>query len=152
MFAAAYLVRVGLQDGLDFGGIDPMPGAFGDHDPSRWRVASCIVWKYVGTSLLLGWLVLRRTGRFSRHVIALVTVLAVGRELVLALTLFSSRDSLRSSLRVFSDLPCAAATALAALIGLFVVARSSSPARALAQLPARASGAEPRLGVSLDTR
>ena len=124
LFATVFLVRVGLQDGLDFTGIDPMAGAFGDHDPSPWRVGACIVWKYVGTSILLGWLLLRRTGTFARDVMVLSALLAVGRVGVLTITLLGSRASFWSSMRLFSDLPCAAVAVIGALLGLVALSRS----------------------------
>ena len=53
MFSSAYLLRVGLQGGLDLGNIDYGVGSFGNPGVGQGRLLGAQIWKYAAATMLL---------------------------------------------------------------------------------------------------
>ena len=118
-FAVMFLVRVGLQGGLDLGNIDYGTGGFGDPNVSQLRLGIASVWKYAAADLLLLGVFYRRLPRDLLSPVAVgVTVVLATRLAVLALILYTCRSSYWTAFRSVSD---AAPTLVAAPISAMVL-------------------------------
>jgi hypothetical protein len=122
VFGLAYALRMGLQDGLEFGGMDWRAGAFADPHVSATVVGVALVYKYaLGLALVLVAFVGRWSLAHELPLIVAVVACFVVRALALALMLFIAGNSYWTALRVIGDLPTAMAMGLGALLALALV-------------------------------
>jgi hypothetical protein len=148
VFALAYVLRLGIQDGLDFGGMDWQAGAFADPNVSATVVGVGLVYKYA----LALWLLLTALGGLlspwhERALLIAISVCLIVRALALALMFLLAGNSYWTALRVLGDLPTALAMTLGALLAL-----SAALLRARRRLEVRAQlvpAAPPRVGETL---
>jgi len=106
LVAASYLVRIGVQRGLDFPTIDWGAGKFDEPAPGQLRLALVIAWKFVAPFLLLVWLLVRGLSpEMRRGVLVSSSIVLVLRGATMTLTLFLARSSFWTSYRMLSDLP-----------------------------------------------
>ncbi|MFO0659202.1 MAG: alkaline phosphatase family protein [Polyangiaceae bacterium] len=135
LFGIGFLLRMGLQAGLDFAGMDLGAGVWGDEQPSQLRIGLCITWKYIVTALLVLVCFLRELPTQLRRDVLVVSLLAwVGRAAVHSCVLLYCRASFWTSLRVLSDL------APVLLTGLIVMAMLAREAWVTGSTPERAAG------------
>jgi hypothetical protein len=119
LFAAAFLARVGVQQGLDFDTLDFKAGSFGGPGASELLTGLCMGWKFVAVDLLLLGATLAPLGAaLRRRVAGLLAVAAAARTGMLACMIFACSSSYWSSLRALSDFPGAALLAVAASLVL----------------------------------
>lgn len=122
-FGLVFVQRLGIQNELDFGGMDLQAGAFGDTRVSPAVIGVAIGYKYCLASLLALAALVTPLARALRD--ALVPALAiafVARSAMLVLFLFLCGSSYWTGLRVMADVPfpfLATLAALALWIGLF---------------------------------
>jgi hypothetical protein len=119
LFSTLYLVRVGLQGGLDLTNIDYGASAFGDPEVSQLRLALGAIWKYgAAFVLLMGALLLPLTSTLRRSIALLFVVVVSVRMAVLAWILYTCRSSYWTALRTFADTP---STLIASVFAAFVL-------------------------------
>jgi hypothetical protein len=118
-FALAYALRMGIQDGLEFGGLDFHAGAFSAPDVSATLVGSALVYKYaLGLLILLAALRPPETRPEPWRLPAALALCFVARGVALALMFFLGGNSYWTALRVLGDLPTALAMGLGAVLAL----------------------------------
>jgi hypothetical protein len=116
LFAFIFLLRIGVQTSLDFGGMDWRAAAFDDVQTPLWTIVSGIAWKHISVMVLLAATLLAPFGRrFAARVVAALLGAFALRSVTLVLMLLLCRTSYWTMLRVISDLPHA-------LMGLLVAA------------------------------
>lgn len=116
-FALCFLVRVGMQDGVEFGGIDWTAGAF--HDPlvSPWVVGAALVAKYAFAAFLVGFCLAGSLDAERRTLLCRALSLCfVARAVALAAMFFVAGGSYWTALRVLGDLPAALAMGLGTIV------------------------------------
>lgn len=130
LFAAVFLVRVGLQGGLDLGNIDYGAGSFGHPDVSQVQVFGSAFWKYASATILVLAVGLRPLPASLRNAVALAFVVAwLLRSVTVIAILFLCRSSFWSAMRSLSDSPTALViTAASALVLLLLGWKASSAA------------------------
>lgn len=105
LFGIGFLLRMGLQGGLDFANMDLGAGVWGDEQPSQIRIGLCIAWKYIVAALMMLFCFLRKLPAQLRRDVLVINVIAwVGRAAAHACVLLYCRSSFWTSLRVLSDL------------------------------------------------
>jgi hypothetical protein len=115
LFCLSFLVRVGLQRGLDFPSMDFGAGSFGDPGASSFRIGAALTWKYVAGELVLIVVFLwRASARDRRCVLLSFAALSAIRGAAIASMLFVGRGSYWTAFRTLSDQAPALCTAAAA--------------------------------------
>jgi hypothetical protein len=118
-FALTYALRLGIQDGVDFGGMDWHAGAFADPNVSATVVGAALVYKYVlATLIVLVAAFARLPPAHEQPLLIAVAVCFIVRALALSLMFFIAGNSYWTATRVLGDLPTALAMSLAALLAL----------------------------------
>ena len=131
-FALCFLVRVGMQDGVEFGGIDWGAGAFRDPLVSPWLVGAALVGKYALAAFLIGFSLSASLEPALRSIVCRgLSLCFVARALALAAMFFVAGGSFWTALRVLGDLPTALAMGLGAVV-LLTWAQIDAPAEAAA--------------------
>jgi hypothetical protein len=72
LFALIFLLRIGVQSSLDFGGMDWRAAAFDDAETPVWTITAGIAWKHISVMILLAATVVAPLGRAMRDRIAAV--------------------------------------------------------------------------------
>lgn len=125
-FAVAYALRFGIQDGIDFGGMDFHAGAFAAPDVSATLIGSALLYKYaLGAFLVLFALCPRWPDAGSTALPIAFVACFVARGLSLALMFFVGGNSYWTALRVLGDLPTALAMGFGAVFALGVLSLRS---------------------------
>lgn len=129
-FGLVFLQRLGIQNELDFGGMDLQAGAFGDAHVSPAVIGVAIGYKYCLASLLvLAGLVAPLAHPLRDALLPALTITFVARSAMLVLFLFLCGSSYWTGLRVMADVPfpfLAALAMLALWIGIVLVQPASS--------------------------
>lgn len=116
-FGLVFLQRLGIQNELDFGGLDLAAGAFGDPHVSEAVIGVALGYKYLlGATLVLGALVAPLDARVQGELAPALAVTFVARTAVLVLLLFVCGSSYWTGLRVMADVPFPFLGAVAALV------------------------------------
>lgn len=132
LFGITYVVRMGLQGGLDFALMDFTAGVWGDAEPSQIRIGAAIALKYAIATAMVAVVFLRAIPK--NLVLPILTFLAfayVARAGVHGMAALHCTVSFWSSLRLMSDLPATVVMALV-MVTLFALnfwrtARNANP-------------------------
>jgi hypothetical protein len=131
-FALCFLVRVGMQDGVEFGGIDWGAGAFRDPFVSPWLIGTALVAKYALAAFLVGFCLSSSLDPAQRSIVCRgLSLCFIARTLALAAMFFVAGNSFWTALRVLGDLPSALAMGLGSIV-LLIWTDLDAPAEALA--------------------
>jgi ABC-type sugar transport system permease subunit len=135
LFSSAYLLRVGLQGGLDLGNIDYGVGSFGNPGVGQGRLVGAQIWKFAAASMLLVGSALRSLPNDLKLPVAFGFVAVfLARSGAVVWILFTCRASYWSAMRSLADSPTALVLTIAGALMLWAVAL---PARARSEtLPA----------------
>jgi len=118
-FCLVYLLRVGIQDGLEFGGMDWGAGAFKDPRVSPILIGAALTFKYALGAALIGIALCQRLeARLALDLGKALLACTCLRVFALTCTFFIAGSSYWTALRVFGDLPGVLTLALGALIVL----------------------------------
>jgi len=121
-FALAFALRMGIQDGLEFGGLDFHAGAFAAPDVSATLVGVALAYKYALALLVLHLALSLRFPFVNQAQLAAALIACfVARALSLSLMFFFCGNSYWTALRVLGDLPTALAMALGAVFALGIL-------------------------------
>jgi hypothetical protein len=105
-FGLVFVQRLGIQNELDFGGMDLQAGAFGDTKVSPAVIGVAIGYKYCLAALLvLVSLVTPLARQLRDRVVTALALAFVGRSALLVLLLFLCGSSYWTGLRVMADVP-----------------------------------------------
>jgi hypothetical protein len=116
-FGLVFLQRLGIQNELDFGGLDLQAAAFGDPHVSAAVIGVAIGYKYLlAAVLVLAVLVAPLSANFRAQLLPALGVTFVARTALLVLLLFVCGSSYWTGLRVMADVPFPFLGALAALL------------------------------------
>jgi len=142
-FSLMFALRMGLQDGLEFGGLDWGAAAFNDPSISAYVVGIALVYKYaLGAWLVAYALSARLSAEVERRVLIGLSLCMLLRAVALCAMFFIAGNSFWTALRVLGDLPTAIAMALGCI--LLLAARTLGPQTDLAR-----PSPHPLLGQSL---
>ena len=132
-FSLIFALRVGLQDGLEFGGIDFGAGVFHDPHVSAKLIGLALVYKYAVATLVIS-LALSHGLPAARSLMLAKALLAAFllRTFALTCTLFIAGSSYWTAMRVIGDMPSMLTVTLGALIFLVWCARTRGADAALA--------------------
>jgi hypothetical protein len=126
LFSSAYLLRVGLQGGLDLGNIDYGVGSFGNPGVGQGRLFGAQIWKYTAATMVLVGAALRSLPKDLRLPVALGFVAVfLARAGAIVWILFSCRGSYWSAMRSLADSPTAIVLTIAGTLMLWAVALPS---------------------------
>lgn len=122
LFSSAYLLRVGLQGGLDLGNIDYGVGSFGNPGVGQGRLLGAQIWKYAAATMLLVGAALRSLPKDLRVPVALGFVAVfLARSGAVVWILFTCRASYWSAARSLADSPTALVLTVAGALMLWAV-------------------------------
>jgi hypothetical protein len=120
-FSLMFALRMGQQDGLEFGGMDWGAAGFNDPSVSAFVVGLALVYKYAMGAWLIGYgLVARLRPNAEQGILAGLCLCALLRTFSLSAMFFVAGNSFWTGLRVLGDLPTAAAMALGCILLLIV--------------------------------
>lgn len=139
-FGLMFALRMGQQDGLDFGGMDWGAAAFNDPHVSATLVGVALVYKYaVGAAMVAYALSSRLAPRAELRLLTGLCLCLIFRVISLSGMFFFAGGSFWTALRVLGDLPSTAAMAFGSIVLLaartVMLAKTPEPER---QLPATA--------------
>jgi hypothetical protein len=130
LFALIFLLRIGVQSSLDFGGMDWRAAAFDDAETPVWTITAGIAWKHISVMILLAATAIAPLTRAMRdRVVALLLGAFALRGATLLLMLLVCRTSYWTMLRVIGDLPHAL-MGLVVAAGVWVAGRTIAVRRA----------------------
>lgn len=120
-FSLMFALRMGLQDGLEFGGMDWGAAAFNDPSISAFVVGTALVYKYAMGALLVAYALGARLLHDSeRRILIGLSLCMLLRSVALAAMFFVAGNSYWTALRVLGDLPTAVSMALGCVMLLAV--------------------------------
>lgn len=123
-FSLVYIVRIGVENGIDFMQLDWGAGAFRDPDASVRRIGLAIIWKHAFAVAAVVYALLSALPAELRVAVARGLVAAEAlRAGFLAVVLSSCGDSFWTALRVIGDLPHPLVAMVVASVALVVVTR-----------------------------
>ncbi len=138
-FSLVYLVRIGVENGIDFMQLDWGAGAFRDPEASVRRIGFAIIWKDAFAVSAVIYTVLSPLPSALRGAVARGLVAAeVMRAGFLAVVLSTCGDSFWTALRVIGDLPhplVAMVVSSAALLAVTFPERAPTPVPASVPVP-----------------
>jgi len=116
-FGLVFIQRLGIQNQLDFGGLDYRAAAFGDPVVSAWIIGVALGYKYVlAATLVLSALSGPLEAHLRAELIPALAITFVARSGILLLLLFICGSSFWTGLRVLGDIPFAVLGAAATLL------------------------------------
>lgn len=137
-FAVLYVVRVGVQGGLDFVTMDWRAGTFDSAQVSASRVTLAMFLKYASAFLLVGHALLSRLApSVWRPALELLAAGLVLRLATMAAILFAPWVSFWSRYRMLGELGPVAVMCLLAAAGMIALGRSATRAGAADLVPSR---------------
>jgi hypothetical protein len=129
-FSLMFALRMALQDGLEFGGMDWGAAGFNDRSVSDIVVGAALVYKHGMCAWLIAYALGAQLGQTSElRLMAGLACCMLGRSLALSGMFFFAGNSYWTALRVLGDMPTAAAMALGclAILAIETVIHAAEP-------------------------